>query len=180
MTLINKIQAEVDGVLEKIDENQLEEAARLIQPQTPLFADGEGRSGLQAKGFAMRLMHVGFKPWVIGETVTPSLRKGDVYLGVSGSGKTPGTVANARRAKEMGLKVIAVTSKADSPLAECADAVIIIPGRVKQDSAAGSIQLLSSLFDQCTHIALDALCLMLSRRDNVSDADANANHANVE
>lgn len=39
----------------------------------------------------------------------------------------------------MGLKVIAVTSKADSPLAECADAVIIIPGRVK-DSAAGSIQ----------------------------------------
>ena len=25
-----------------------------------------------------------------------------------------------------------------------------------------------------------ALCLMLSRRDNVSDADANANHANVE
>ena len=66
MTLINKIQAEVDGVLEKIDESQLEEAAKLIQPQTPLFADGEGRSGLQAKGFAMRLMHVGFKPWVIG------------------------------------------------------------------------------------------------------------------
>ena len=138
MTLINKIQAEVDGVLEKIDESQLEEAARLIQPQTPLFADGEGRSGLQAKGFAMRLMHIGFTPWVIGETVTPSLHKGDVYLGVSGSGKTPGTVTNARRAKEMGLKVIAVTSKADSPLAECADVVIIIPGCVKKDSTAGS------------------------------------------
>ena len=72
------------------------------------------------------------------------------------------------------------TSKADSPLAECADAVIIIPGRVKQDSAAGSIQLLSSLFDQCTHIALDALCLMLAEREKVSDADAGKRHTNLE
>ena len=82
-------------------------------------------------------------------------------------------------AKKLGVKVIAVTSKPESPLAAAADAVLVVPGRVKGE-AGGSIQLLSSLFDQSVHIALDALCLMLSRRDNVSDADANANHANVE
>ena len=64
-------------------------------------------------------------------------------------------------------------------VAAAADAVIVVPGRVKGE-AGGSIQLLSSLFDQSVHIALDALCLMISRRDEVSDADANANHANVE
>ena len=64
-------------------------------------------------------------------------------------------------------------------VADVADAVIVVPGRVKGE-AGGSIQLLSSLFDQSVHIALDALCLMISRRDEVSDADANANHANVE
>ena len=98
---------------------------------------------------------------------------------ISGSGTTRRTVEDAEAAKKLGVKVIAVTSKPESPLAAAADAVIVVPGRVKGE-AGGSIQLLSSLFDQSVHIALDALCLMLSRRDNVSDADANANHANVE
>ena len=107
------------------------------------------------------------------------MREGDVLLAISGSGKTRRTVEDAEAAKNLGVRVIAVTSKSDSPLASVADAVIVVPGRVKGESS-GSIQLLSSLFDQSVHIALDALCLMLSRRDDVSDADANANHANVE
>ena len=107
------------------------------------------------------------------------MHEGDVLLAISGSGKTRRTVEDAEAAKKLGVKVIAVTSKPDSPLADAADAVIVVPGRVKGETG-GSIQLLSSLFDQSVHIALDALCLMLSRRDNVSDADANANHANVE
>lgn len=53
--------------------------------------------------------------------------------------------------------MIAVTSKPESPLADVADAVIVVPGRVKGE-AGGSVQLLSSLFDQSVHIALDALC----------------------
>lgn len=43
-----------------------------------------------------------------------------------------------------------------------------------------SIQLLSSLFDQSVHIVLDDLCLLMSRRDNLSDSEAAKNHINVE
>ena len=125
------------------------------------------------------MMHIGYTSYMMGETICPSMHEGDVLLAISGSGKTRRTVEDAEAAKKLGVKVIAVTSKPDSPLADAADAVIVVPGRVKGETG-GSIQLLSSLFDQSVHIALDALCLMLSRRDNVSDADANANHANVE
>lgn len=177
--VLERIVEEIQGVIARMDENDLERAMALITKGSRIYAAGEGRSGFQARSFAMRMMHIGYTSYMMGETICPSMREGDVLLAISGSGKTRRTVEDAEAAKKLGVRVIAVTSKSDSPLAPVADAVIVVPGRVKGESS-GSIQLLSSLFDQSVHIALDALCLMLSRRDDVSDADANANHANVE
>lgn len=177
--ILDQIVAEITGVIVKMDEGDIERAMPLIGKTGRVYATGEGRSGFQARSFAMRMMHIGYTSYMMGETICPSMHEGDVLLAISGSGTTRRTVEDAEAAKKLGVKVIAVTSKPESPLAAAADAVIVVPGRVKGE-AGGSIQLLSSLFDQSVHIALDALCLMLSRRDNVSDADANANHANVE
>lgn len=177
--ILDQIVAEITGVIAKMDEGDIERAMPLIGKTGRVYATGEGRSGFQARSFAMRMMHIGYTSYMVGETICPSMHEGDVLLAISGSGTTRRTVEDAEAAKKLGVKVIAVTSKPESPLAAAADAVIVVPGRVKGE-AGGSIQLLSSLFDQSVHIALDALCLMLSRRDNVSDADANANHANVE
>ena len=177
--VLERIVEEIQGVIARMDENDLERAMALITKGSRIYAAGEGRSGFQARSFAMRMMHIGYTSYMMGETICPSMREGDVLLAISGSGKTRRTVEDAEAAKKLGVRVIAVTSKSDSPLASVADAVIVVPGPVKGESS-GSIQLLSSLFDQSVHIALDALCLMLSRRDDVSDADANANHANVE
>lgn len=177
--ILDQIVAEITGVIAKMDEGDIERAMPLIGKTGRVYATGEGRSGFQARSFAMRMMHIGYTSYMMGETICPSMHEGDVLLAISGSGATRRTVEDAEAAKKLGVKVIAVTSKPESPLAAAADAVIVVPGRVKGE-AGGSIQLLSSLFDQSVHIALDALCLMLSRRDNVSDADANANHVNVE
>lgn len=177
--ILDQIVAEITGVIAKMDEGDIERAMPLIGKTGRVYATGEGRSGFQARSFAMRMMHIGYTSYMMGETICPSMHEGDVLLAISGSGTTRRTVEDAEAAKKLGVKVIAVTSKPESPLVAAADAVIVVPGRVKGE-AGGSIQLLSSLFDQSVHIALDALCLMLSRRDNVSDADANANHANVE
>ena len=177
--ILDQIVEEITGVITKMNEQDLVRARDLIARDARVYAAGEGRSGFQARSFAMRLMHIGYTSYMMGETICPSMHEGDVLLVISGSGKTRRTVEDAEAAKKLGVKVIAVTSKPDSPLAQTADAVIVVPGRVKGE-AGGSIQLLSSLFDQSVHIALDALCLMLSRRDHVSDAQANANHANVE
>ena len=98
--------------------------------------------------------------------------------GVSGSGKSASVVNDAKKAKEAGITVIAVTSKPESPLAKEAKTVLVIPGTVKGDTgeARGSIQLLSSLFDQSLHITLDALCLLLSRRDHTANETATKAH----
>lgn len=89
-------------------------------------------------------------------------------------------IKQCKSCKKLGLKIIAVTSKEESEFGQLADCIIKVPGRIKGDQKTASIQLLSSLFDQSVHIVLDELCLILSRRDNVSDEMAAGNHVNVE
>ncbi|KRL75499.1 3-hexulose-6-phosphate isomerase [Lentilactobacillus kefiri DSM 20587 = JCM 5818] len=171
---------EVNEVMGLVKEDQIDDAEKVIQKDRRIFVLGAGRSGLMAKGFAMRLMHIGYTVYVIGETITPSVQKGDVLVSVSGSGKTGMVVEPTEKAKADGVKIVAVTSNAESPLAKLGDAVIVVPGATKAGDGVKSIQLLSTLFDQSVHITLDVLCLKLSRRDHVSNDAAKAEHSNME
>lgn len=180
MNLLNEILQEINDVIKQVDENRLNNILNRFSKNRRIFVDGEGRSGFQAKSFAMRLMHIGYQPYVMGETITPSICKGDIYVAISGSGKTRNTVNNTAAAKKLGAEIIAVTSKTGSDLAQLADEVILVPGKVKNDKTSASIQLLSSLFDQSVHIVLDCCCLMLSRRDNITEETAARNHVNIE
>jgi 6-phospho-3-hexuloisomerase len=178
MEILDAIQAEIQDVLAQVREEEMEAVMGCIKKTARIFVDGEGRSGLMAKGFAMRLMHLGYTVFVVGETITPALHQEDVFIGVSGSGSSMNVVHDAQKAKKLSCKIIAVTGKRDSPLAQTADHILCVPGTVRADIGSGrnSIQLLSSLFDQSLHISLDALCLMISRRDAVANDAATGMH----
>ncbi|WP_251547774.1 6-phospho-3-hexuloisomerase [Limosilactobacillus caecicola] len=180
MTLVKQIQVEIDEVLELVDEQQLDNVEPLLTKDKRIFVLGAGRSGLMARAFAMRLMHIGYQPYVIGETITPSVQAGDVLVAVSGSGNTKSIVELAEKAKDSGATVIGVTSNKESKLGQLAKQVIIVPGATKAGDGVKSIQLLSTLFDQTVHITLDVLCLKLSRRDHTSNAAAAHAHSNME
>ena len=128
----------------------------------------------------MRLMHIGYQSYVVGETITPSVQKDDVWVAISGSGTTESIVTQTEKVKKLGVHVIALTSDANSKLAQVADKSIIVPGATKMNTGVESTQLLSSLFDQTVHISLDVLNQKLAERDNTSNQSANAQHTNVE
>jgi 6-phospho-3-hexuloisomerase len=169
--VIATVLSEIEAVLDRVEEPGV--AVLLEAPR--IFVTGEGRSGFMARAFAMRLMHLGLDVYVIGETVTPPLHPGDLLVAISGSGTTETTVRHAERATH----VLAVTSEADSPLARAATVVWHIPAATKYQRN-GTIQPLSSLFDQCTHIVLDVACLAVARARDVDNARAVAAHANTE
>ncbi|WP_238915719.1 6-phospho-3-hexuloisomerase [Clostridium sp. YIM B02555] len=180
MRTIDQILEEIKEVIAKVDEEEIKKIVSVFKKEIRIFVDGEGRSGFQAKGFAMRLMHIGYNSYVMGETITPALKKGDIYVAISGSGKTKNTLSNAKAAKDIGLTLIGVTSKKDSPLAKISNFMLEVPGKTKNDNGIASIQLLSSLFDQSVHIVLDEICLLISKKDNLSDSEVSKNHVNVE
>ena len=180
MTLINDVMQEINTVMGMVDEDQFTQAETVIKKNKRIFVLGAGRSGLMAKGFAMRLMHIGYTVFVIGETITPAIQPKDVLISVSGSGRTGSVLEPTEKAKQDGVKVVVVTSNGGSPLGQLGDTTIVVPGATKGGDGVQSIQLLSTLFDQSVHVTLDVLCLMLSRRDHVSNDAAKAEHSNME
>ena len=178
LPILQEIINEISDVMNKVDESQIEETMRYIQHDSNIFVSGEGRSGLMAKGFAMRLMHLGYTVYVVGETITPALKGGDVIFLVSGSGESSSVVSDGKKALEKACKVIAVTSKKHSSIGELAHHTLVNPGTVKGETGKerGSIQLLSSLFDQSLHVVLDAICYLVSVRDQVSNRNATGMH----
>ena len=152
---------------------------------------GAGRSGLVAKSFAMRLMHLGFNVFVIGETITPSLKNDDVLLAVSGSGETTLTVSAASVARRVGARVISITSYPNSKLGELSDVKVIVPGRVTKarDDDYFSRQLLGiheplaplgTLFELSAGIILDAIVVELMEALNIREKDMIEKHATIE
>lgn len=180
MKTIASIMQEINQVMELVDEKELDQALPLFQKDKRIFVIGAGRSGFQGKGFAMRLMHIGYTDYVMGETITPSIQKGDTWVAISGSGTTKSIVADTAAAKKLGLDILVLTSDPNSALAQLADKVIVVPGATKTGAGVKSVQLLSSLFDQTVHITLDALTLKLAARDQTSNEAALHEHANVE
>ncbi len=153
-----------------------------------VFVVGAGRSGLVARAFAMRLMHLGFHVYVIGETITPAAREGDILVAISGSGRTAIVVTTAQVAKQVKAKIIAVTSHPDSPLGELADHIVFVPGRTKisEETDYFSRQILGiheplaplgTLFEISAMVFLESIITELMKRLGMTEEDLRSRHA---
>ncbi len=182
MNEIQTIFNELQKTLEQISENDINQFGELIHPTKRIYVIGEGRSGLMAKAFAMRLMHLGANVYVVGETITPAMKAEDMLIAISGSGSTETVNLVARKARNIGCDVIAVTANLESQLCQQASKTFRVPGATKyrRDGEQKSVQLLSSLFDQALHLFLDAVCLNVANRAAQDEAKVRAKHSNLE
>ncbi len=156
-----------------------------------IFVAGAGRSGLVAKAFAMRLMHLGFSVHVVGETITPRMDPGDLLIVISGSGETLYPVTIAKQAKELGGILAVITSYPESTLGKLADLSLVIKGRVLPAAHTDyeSRQImgihepltpLGTLFEISTLIFCDALISELASRLGKTEEDLARRHATLE
>ena len=132
--MISAIEAILDNIRDAEEYLVEEDIANFIEVITTadnIFVTGAGRSGLAAKAFAMRLMHLGLSSYVVGETISPAINAGDCILAISGSGETNTIVTAAKISKKRGAKVLALTSYPQSSLGQIADGIIHVKGRTK-------------------------------------------------
>jgi 6-phospho-3-hexuloisomerase len=96
-------------------------------------------------------------------------------------------------AKDIGAKVIAVTSFPESPLGQLADLIVTVRGRTKsakpleEDYLArqlrgerASLTPLGSIFEDNTMVFLDSLVVELMHRMGQTEADLKRRHATIE
>jgi 6-phospho-3-hexuloisomerase len=154
---------------------------------------GAGRSGLVGRAFALRLLHLGYDVYVLGDTLVPSITAGDLVIAISGSGSTKLVLTAVEAAKNIGATVLAFTSFPDSPLGRMADYVIHVKGRVmekeesRRDYFARQIlglheplAPLGTLFEDTCMVLLDAMIPVLMEELKLSEEELRAKHANIE
>ena len=132
-TSIGAILDNIESAVDFLDDQSIDEFENIIINAENVFVTGAGRSGLAAKAFAMRLMHLGLSAYVVGETISPAINREDCIIAISGSCETNTIVSAARIAKNRGSKVLAVTSYPESTLGQLADGYLFVKGRTKQE-----------------------------------------------
>ena len=179
----SKVSHEIERTLKQIEAEQVETMIDLILDARRIFVAGAGRTGLMARGFAMRLMHMGLAVHVVGDVTTPGIGEGDMLLVGSGSGETGGLVLMAEKAAAYGARVGLVTIFPASSIGKRATCVVRIPAptpKSREDGGATSIQPMGSLFEQCLLIVLDIIILLLMERKQDRAERMFDRHANLE
>lgn len=188
--LLKAINVNLDSVDPKQVEGFTNALTSAYHDRRTIGVVGAGRSGLVAKAFAMRLMHLGFNVFVIGETITPAIGKDDVLLAVSGSGDTALTVSSAQVARHVGARVISITSFPSSSLARLSDIVLVVPGRIQRVETDDyfsrqllgiheSLAPLGTLFELSTSILMDSIVVELMKVLKIDEKDMRNRHSTI-
>lgn len=179
-----RVLEEVSRTIDSADLAGTNEMLAALQSSPHIFVAGAGRSGLMMRSFAMRLMQIGVDAYVVGETTTPDIRKGDLLMIGSGSGSTGGPVSYAHIARHAGARVGVVTAATEAPLNTLGDIVVRLPAPTpkvhENHSPPPSVQPLGSLFEQTLLVYLDALIIMLMQQMGVDEERLKQRHARLE
>jgi 6-phospho-3-hexuloisomerase len=187
--MARKIMATADT----LKDQETEAFLREILDADRIYVMGAGRSGLVAKAFAMRLMHLGFTAFVVGETITPAMRGKDLLVIFSGSGRTKTIADIAETAHAIGGRIALITANRESRIGAIADVIVKIEHQrdeVKDDTVEFEVRQmtgehksfapLGTLFETAAMVFADACISLLMEISQIDEKELKNRHANIE
>jgi 6-phospho-3-hexuloisomerase len=174
---------ELGAVLARVDEARVDEVCKLLAKAKRVGTHGLGREGLQMRGLAMRMFHLGMDVGVVGDMTMPPLGEGDVFLTSSGPGETTTVLTLIKVAKEAGARVIVLTAEANGTAAKLADTVLLIPAQTMasdRGEAKTSVLPMGSAFEGALFVLFEVMVLKLKALLGASAEEMRARHTNME
>jgi len=181
-SLYHAALGDLSRVFDRIDQAAVERAVDEIAAAKSIALYGVGREGLQIKGLAMRLFHLGRKAAVVGDMTTTHLGAGDLLIVSAGPGWFSTVAALMGVAKRDGARTLLVTAQSDGACAKAADVVLPIPAQTMADDTGGAVSVLpmGSLYEGAQYILFEVMILMLRDKLGVTAEAMRANHTNLE
>jgi len=179
---LERILQENHGLLQGLSDKEVEDFIQRILGARAIFFCAQGRSGFILRCFCMRLMHLGYKVYFCGETITPAIEPGDMLVVLSGSGETPSTLEAVKATKRRKAFTFAIVGNIESRIASAVDRYIHLPGttKLRRDFEPHSLQMAGSLFEQAVFIFLEAI-IMILHQERVEGVDNfSPRHAVIE
>lgn len=181
-SLYNQALQELSAVFDRIDEKAVDAAVEVMGDAARIALYGVGREGLQIKGLAMRLFHLGLKASVVGDMTTPPVGKGDLLIVSAGPGSFSTVLGLMGEAKAAGARTLVVTAQPNGEAARRADHLLTIPAQTMADDrgARTSVLPMGSLFEGAQYVLFEVIVLKLKERLAISPETMRANHTNLE
>jgi 6-phospho-3-hexuloisomerase len=166
------ITSQILEVMNNINNESINKAKEIILTSQKIFVYGAGRSGIIGKAFAMRLVQLGLVAYFIGETITPIVTDHDSVIIISNTGNTKSSVLVAEISKNVGAKIIAITSNPNSEISKISNLQILL-GPISHNSLAP----LGTVFEDATLIFLDSFVAELMESLKQTEEDLRKRHA---
>ena len=181
-SLYHRALDDLARVFSRLDETAVDRAVEAIASAERIALYGVGREGLQIKGFAMRLFHLGRSAAMVGDMTTPPVGPGDLLVVSAGPGEFSTVLALMGVAKDAGAKTLVVTAQPDGEAAKRADFVLPVPAQTMADDTgpATSVLPMGSLYEGAQYILFEVMILKLRDRLGVTPDAMRANHTNLE
>ncbi len=176
------VQAVVDEnrkVLEAVPEGEIAALIDEIERAKTIQLWAMGRMQASMRGFAMRLKHMGFDAYVVFDTTTPVIGKGDLLI--INCGVTAMEMNVIRCAKAAGARVCIIGAHPENEHGKLADVTVLVPGQIfGTGKEIRSVQPMASLLEQALFLFEDIVVMMLIEKRRVSMAEMQARHTNLE
>ena len=164
MTMSEQAIDEIRDVFAKIDDSAVDAAVAMIADANKVVVFGGGREGLQIRGLAMRLFHMGLQASVVGDMTTPTIGKGDLFLVTVGPGEISTALALLDVAKKAGATILFITAQPAGRGAKFADRVLVLPAQTMANDrgvAKTSVLPMGSLYEGCLFVLFEIMVLRL-------------------
>jgi 6-phospho-3-hexuloisomerase len=173
---------DLGAVFAAMPENALDGLIEEIVKAKRIVVFGLGREGLQMRGFAMRLFHMGRDVAVWGDMTAPAVGPGDLFLVSAGPGDLDTTRALVNIASKAGARTALVTAQPGGGLAKLVDVVTVIPAQTMANDRGAKLSVLpmGSLYETAQMIAFELAILKLRPRFGETSETMRARHTNLE
>lgn len=186
-----KITKNIDEIISKVSKKDTQNAVEAIENAQRVFIFGAGRSGLVAKSFAMRLVHLGKEVYFVGDTITPAILQKDTLVVVSGSGETSSVLNVAKAARSQAAKIVTITSNKNSSIGKISDVKIKLKTKIEESNTdnylarqlvkkTNKIMPMGTLFELSTMIYFDSIIPILMSALGISEKYMKGKHTNLE
>jgi 6-phospho-3-hexuloisomerase len=177
--LMNVVVAENETVLKKIDPLEINRLMDEIERAKTIQLYAMGRMQLSVRGFTMRLKHMGFDAYVVYDTTTPAIGKGDLLLDICAVTNVELNVIQC--AKDAGATIGLLTAHPENRHGQLADFTVRVPGQIfGGELEVKSIQPMASLLEQSMFLFTDIVTMMLIERNKIDVPEMHRRHTNLE
>lgn len=172
---MNKILKELEIMWEGTDKKSLVELVdRLCEAKDkPVVGLGAGRMGYAIQAFMMRLSHLGYQSYMIGDTTLPRVDSDTLIIVNTSSGETPSMKLYVDQCKNAGCFIVAVTAGSNSTIAAKADLVVSVP-------EVDSYQLMKTIYEQYSFILFDYISSSVFNKAQLNKEWVEQNHSILE